>query len=149
MTGHSCNQPTLSTFQVIICLHQVYFHCLVFSNTAHLTLPPPVLSSSARSSRFFWCLQISVNHVGLQPLNHLLLCPAWSLFNPQQSQFPDKAQKKVLVSLLFHPPPPLPTSLKKQIWKSGRFLFWHLSLSPLDGTCVQAISLWTKTSIFL
>ena len=69
-------------------------------------------------------------------MNHLLLYAVWSLFNPQQSHFPDKAQKLVLVSIFFHPacqPFLLPE-------KTGRFLVWQLSLLPLDGACVQVIS---------
>lgn len=36
-------------------------------------------------------------------MNHLLLYAAWSLFNPQQSHFPDKVQRMVLVSIFSHP----------------------------------------------
>lgn len=42
---------------------------------------------------------------------------------------------------------PLFISLQKHYLKNQRLLFWQVPFSPLDGTCVQVISLWTKTFI--
>lgn len=71
MAGHICNQNTLSTFQVIVCLNRVYFQVLgvflsFFLKHLHLTLPLPVSSSLAKSLLIFWLLvQIPINHVGV------------------------------------------------------------------------------------
>lgn len=75
MAGHLCGQLTLSSFQVIFCLNQVFFSWFSFSNPFHLTLPTSSAFLICWIFIIFWILRIQVNHVGYQPVNHLLLLP--------------------------------------------------------------------------
>lgn len=124
------------------------FSLFSFSNTFHLTLPLPVPSTFARSSPFFLTASSGSSNLCWIPVIESpapLLCPE-SLYSPAVSMPWQSIERGPGLPSLPTPQSSLPCENKSE--KSGRFLFWRLSLSPLDGTVCKS-SVQTKTLILL